>query len=147
MSSPVRYDVDGAVATITLDRPDALNALTVELKLALREAAERAGNDDAVRAVVLTGAGRGFCVGQDLREHADTLAAGSTDLDTVREHYNPIINALTQLPKPVVAAVNGMAAGAGASIAFACDFWLAADNAGFLMAFARVGLGPDPGAS
>src|SRR5436190_17462425 len=147
MSSPVRYDVDGAVATITLDRPDALNALTVELKLALREAAERAGNDDAVRAVVLTGAGRGFCVGQDLREHADGLEAGDTELATVRDHYNPIVMALTTLPKPVVAAVNGMAAGAGASLAFACDFRLAADNASFLMAFARVGLGPDTGAS
>jgi len=147
MSSPVRYDVDGAVATITLDRPDALNALTVELKLALREAAERAGNDDAVRAVVLTGAGRGFCVGQDLREHADGLAAGDTSLTTVRDHYNPIVTALTTMPKPVIAAVNGMAAGAGASLAFACDFRLAADNAAFLMAFARVGLGPDTGAS
>ena len=147
MSSTVRYDVDGGVATITLDRPEALNALTVEMKIALREAVERAAEDDAVRAVVLTGAGRGFCVGQDLREHADGLAAGDTELTTVSEHYNPIVMALTSLPKPVIAAVNGMAAGAGASLAFACDFRLAADNAGFLMAFARVGLGPDTGAS
>ena len=143
----IGYDVEGAVATITLDRPDALNALVVEMKVALREAFERAGADDAVRAVVLTGAGRAFCVGQDLREHADSLAAGDTDLSTVREHYNPIVRAITGLPKPVVAAVNGMAAGAGASLAFACDFRLAADSAGFLMAFARVGLGPDTGAS
>jgi len=147
VSSTVRYDVDGGVATITLDRPEALNALTVEMKLALREAVERAADDDAVRAVVLTGAGRGFCVGQDLREHADGLAAGDTELKTVSDHYNPIVKALTSLPKPVIAAVNGMAAGAGASLAFACDFRLAADNAGFLMAFARVGLGPDTGAS
>jgi 2-(1,2-epoxy-1,2-dihydrophenyl)acetyl-CoA isomerase len=143
----IRYEVEGAVATITLDRPDALNALTVELKVALREAVERAAGDEAVRAVVLTGAGRAFCVGQDLREHADSLAAGDTDLDTVRKHYNPIVQALADLPKPVVAAVNGMAAGAGASLAFACDFRLAADSAGFLMAFAKVGLGPDTGAS
>ena len=143
----IRYEVAGAVATITLDRPDALNALTVELKLALRETVERAAADDAVRAVVLTGAGRAFCVGQDLREHADALAAGDTALDTVRLHYNPIIRAITEIPKPVVAAVNGMAAGAGASLAFACDFRLAADSARFLMAFARVGLGPDSGAS
>src|SRR4051812_37013327 len=117
------------------------------MKLALREAVERAAGDEGVRAVVLTGAGRGFCVGQDLREHADGLAAGDTELTTVVEHYNPIVTALTSLPKPVVAAVNGMAAGAGASLAFACDFRLAADNAAFLMAFARVGLGPDTGAS
>jgi 2-(1,2-epoxy-1,2-dihydrophenyl)acetyl-CoA isomerase len=147
VSSTVRYDVGGGVATITLDRPEALNALTVEMKLALRDAVERAAHDDAVRAVVLTGAGRGFCVGQDLREHADGLAAGDTELKTVSDHYNPIVKALTSLPKPVIAAVNGMAAGAGASLAFACDFRLAADNAGFLMAFARVGLGPDTGAS
>jgi 2-(1,2-epoxy-1,2-dihydrophenyl)acetyl-CoA isomerase len=143
----IRYDVDAAVATITLDRPDALNALNVELKLALREALERAGKDDAVRAVVLTGAGRAFCVGQDLGEHAETLAGGDTSMNTVTEHYNPIVAALAELPKPVVAAVNGAAAGAGASLAFACDFRIAADNASFFMAFAKVGLGPDTGAS
>ena len=144
---PVSYDVADAVATITLDQPDTLNALTVTMKVALREAVERAGSDAGVRAVVLTGAGRGFCVGQDLREHAASLAAGDTDLATVREHYNPIVTDLAELPKPVVAAVNGTAAGAGASLAFACDFRIAADNASFLMAFARVGLGPDTGAS
>jgi 2-(1,2-epoxy-1,2-dihydrophenyl)acetyl-CoA isomerase len=143
----IKYAVDTAVATITLDRPDALNALSVELKLALLEALGRASSDDTVRAVVLTGAGRAFCVGQDLREHADALAAGDRALDTVREHYNPIVRAITELPKPVIAAVNGAAAGAGASLAFACDFRLAADTASFLMAFARVGLGPDTGAS
>jgi len=143
----IRYDVADGVATVTLDRPDALNALTVELKVALLGALEDAAADDTVRAVVLTGAGRAFCVGQDLREHADALDAGDTALDTVREHYNPIVRAITGLPKPVVAAVNGMAAGAGASLAFACDFRIAADKAGFLMAFARVGLGPDTGAS
>jgi len=147
MTDPVRYDVADAVATITLDQPDTLNALSIAMKVALREAVERAAADDAVRAVVLTGAGRGFCVGQDLREHAAALEQGDTALSTVREHYNPIVRALAELPKPVVAAVNGTAAGAGASLAFACDFRIAADNASFLMAFARVGLGPDTGAS
>jgi 2-(1,2-epoxy-1,2-dihydrophenyl)acetyl-CoA isomerase len=97
--------------------------------------------------VVLTGAGRGFCVGQDLKEHADGLAAGDTELSTVREHYNPLIEAIVGTPKPVIAAVNGTAAGAGASLAFACDIRIAADTASFLMAFAKVGLGPDSGAS
>jgi len=146
-SGPVRYDVADAVATITLDQPDSLNALTVVMKVALRDALERAAADEAVRAVVLTGAGRGFCVGQDLREHAEALGGGDTSMSTVREHYNPIVTALAELPKPVIAAVNGAAAGAGASLAFACDFRIAADNASFLMAFARVGLGPDTGAS
>jgi 2-(1,2-epoxy-1,2-dihydrophenyl)acetyl-CoA isomerase len=146
MSDTIRYGVDGGVATITLARPDALNALTVEMKLALLHALGRAAEDD-VRAVVLTGQGRAFCVGQDLREHAGALAAGETDLDTVRLHYNPIVRALSGLAKPVIAAVNGTAAGAGASLAFACDLRLAADTASFMMAFARVGLGPDSGAS
>ena len=147
MSDSITYALDGAVATVTLNRPDALNALTVDMKIALREALERAAEDAAVRAVVLTGAGRGFCVGQDLREHADGLAAGDIALSTVRDHYNPIVRALAAMPKPVIAAVNGPAAGAGASLAFACDFRLASDKANFLMAFARVGLGPDTGAS
>jgi 2-(1,2-epoxy-1,2-dihydrophenyl)acetyl-CoA isomerase len=146
VTDTIHCDVDAGVATITLNRPDALNALTVEMKVGLLDALGRAAQDD-VRAVVLTGAGRAFCVGQDLREHADALAAGATDLDTVRLHFNPIVRALAGLAKPVVAAVNGMAAGAGASLAFACDFRLAADTAGFLMAFSRVGLGPDSGAS
>ena len=146
-SGPVRYDVVDAVATLTLDAPESLNALSLAMKHALRDAVERAATDDNVRAVVLTGAGRGFCVGQDLREHAAALDDGDTELSTVREHYNPIVTAIATLPKPVIAAVNGAAAGAGASLAFACDFRIAADNASFMMAFARVGLGPDTGAS
>jgi 2-(1,2-epoxy-1,2-dihydrophenyl)acetyl-CoA isomerase len=148
MSDEVRYDVTGAVATITLNRPQAMNALTNEVKVGLLEALRSARDDAVVRAVVLTGEGRGFCVGQDLREHSEALSAGlGQKLDTVREHYNPIVRELTSMPKPTIAAVNGMAAGAGASLAFACDFRIAADGAGFLMAFARVGLGPDSGAS
>jgi len=145
---PVRFDLSDTVATITLDAPDSLNALTVAMKASLLGALEKAAQADDVRAVVLTGAGRGFCVGQDLKEHAEALAAGGGHaLDTVREHYNPIVRAITGMPKPVVAAVNGTAAGAGAALAFACDFRIASETASFLMAFARVGLGPDTGAS
>jgi 2-(1,2-epoxy-1,2-dihydrophenyl)acetyl-CoA isomerase len=147
MSDGIGYTTTDAVATITLDRPEALNPLTVAMKEGLLAALTDARDDRDVRAIVLTGAGRGFCVGQDLKEHAAGLAAGDTELDTVTEHYNPIIETITSMPKPVIAAVNGMAAGAGASLAFACDIRIAADTAAFLMAFARVGLAPDSGAS
>jgi 2-(1,2-epoxy-1,2-dihydrophenyl)acetyl-CoA isomerase len=147
MSDGIDYVITDAVATITLNRPEALNSLTVVMKVALLAALQQAADDDGVRAVVLTGAGRGFCVGQDLKEHADGLAAGDVELSTVVEHYNPIIEAITTMGKPIIAAVNGMAAGAGASLAFACDLRIATESAAFLMAFANVGLGPDSGAS
>jgi len=137
-----------SVATLTLNRPDSMNSLSVELKLALLAALQEAAADEAVRAVVLTGAGRGFCVGQDLREHVALLEANDPGpLRTVEEHYNPIVEALATMPKPVIAAVNGMAAGAGAGLTFACDFRIAANNAGFLLAFANVGLTLDSGVS
>jgi 2-(1,2-epoxy-1,2-dihydrophenyl)acetyl-CoA isomerase len=136
------------VVTLTLNRPDSMNSLSVPLKEALRDTLTDLARDEAVRAVVLTGAGRGFCVGQDLREHAALLDAGDdAPLATVREHYNPIVTALATMPKPVVAAVNGMAAGAGAGFAFACDFRIAATSAAFLIAFANVGLSLDSGVS
>jgi 2-(1,2-epoxy-1,2-dihydrophenyl)acetyl-CoA isomerase len=147
VTDSIRLDLDESVATITLNRPAARNALTGEMKAALLAALRRAADDQAVRAVIVTGAGGAFCAGQDLREHAGILAAGQATTDTVREHYNPIITTIMTMPKPVVAAVAGMAAGAGASLALACDFRIAASNAGLLMAFARVGLGPDSGAS
>jgi 2-(1,2-epoxy-1,2-dihydrophenyl)acetyl-CoA isomerase len=147
MSDEVRYEATDGVATITLDRQSALNALTVAVKVELLAALRLARDDAAVRCVVLTGAGRAFCVGQDLREHVDGLDAGDRDLSTVTEHYNPLVEAIVTLPKPVIAAVNGTAAGAGAALAFACDIRVAAADASFLMAFARVGLGPDSGAS
>ncbi|NDU74846.1 enoyl-CoA hydratase [Actinomadura sp. DSM 109109] len=147
MPETVLYDVTDAVATITLNRPDAMNSLTVEMKEALRAAVVRAAADPAVRAVVLTGAGRAFCAGQDLREHGDNLAAGRGLDGTVRKHYNPIVLALAGMRKPVVAAVNGVAAGAGASLAFACDLIVASDRARFATAFTGIGLAPDSGMS
>jgi len=148
VSDTVLLTVSDAVATITLNRPDALNSLTVESKEALRSAISAVAADPAVRAVLLTGAGRAFCAGQDLREHATQLASGdNATLSTVREHYNPIVLGLAELPKPVIAAVNGIAAGAGASLAFAADFRIAAESASFLLAFANIGLALDSGAS
>jgi 2-(1,2-epoxy-1,2-dihydrophenyl)acetyl-CoA isomerase len=136
------------VATLTLNRPESMNSLSVELKEALLEATNDVSADPAVRAVVLTGSGRGFCVGQDLREHVALLEAGDpAPLSTVSKHYNPLVLALAHMPKPVIAAVNGMAAGAGAGLAFACDFRFAARTAGFLLAFANVGLTLDSGVS
>jgi 2-(1,2-epoxy-1,2-dihydrophenyl)acetyl-CoA isomerase len=145
---PVLYEVAAGVATITLNRPDAMNSLDVATKLALREAVTAAAEDDAVRCVVLTGTGRAFCVGQDLKEHVTILRSGSEELfRTVPEHYNPMVTAIATMPKPVIAAVNGVAAGAGASLAFACDFRMLAHGAGFNLAFSGIALSCDTGSS
>jgi 2-(1,2-epoxy-1,2-dihydrophenyl)acetyl-CoA isomerase len=141
-------DRSEGVATLTLNRPESMNSLSVALKEALLAATRDAADDPAVRAVVLTGNGRGFCVGQDLREHVALLEADDpAPLSTVHDHYNPLIMTIATMPKPVIAAVNGMAAGAGAGLAFACDFRIAAGTAGFLIAFANVGLTLDSGVS
>ncbi len=141
----LRLEVADWVATLTLDRPDALNSLTVPLKEELLATFRRIARDRDVRAVVLTGAGRAFCAGQDLRER---LEPGSAPLATeLRERYNPLILAMRTLEKPIVGAINGVAAGAGASLAFACDIRLAAEDARFVLAFGRVGLVPDSGAT
>ena len=141
----VEVDADSGVATVTLNRPDALNSLTVPMKQALLAAIRRLERDASVRAVVLTGAGRAFCAGQDLRER---LEPGAAPLGVeVRQRYNPIIRAMRGLPKPIVGAINGVAAGAGASLAMACDIRVASDAATFSLAFGRVGLVPDSGAT
>ena len=146
MTDSVLYGTTGAVAVISLNRPKAMNALTAEMKESLLVALRRAAADP-VRAVIITGNGRGFCAGQDLVEHAEKLAGDGTALDTVRAHYNPIVLEIVTMPKPVIAAVNGVAAGAGAALAFACDFRVAARAASFVMSFAHVGLGADSGVS
>ncbi|QIK74145.1 enoyl-CoA hydratase/isomerase family protein [Nocardioides piscis] len=146
---PVLLAVEGGIATITLNRPEAMNSLDIATKELLRDTVESVAADDSVRCVVLTGTGRGFCVGQDLKEHIQLLESGSSDelFTTVERHYNPIVTALATMPKPVVAAVNGVAAGAGASLAMACDIRVLADTAGFNFAFAGVALSCDTGAS
>jgi len=141
----LRYQVADRVATITLDRPDALNALSVPLKVSLLGALREAGRDRSVRAVILTGAGRAFCAGQDLRERLEPDAA-PLEVE-LRERYNPIVAAMRDLPKPIVGAINGVAAGAGASLALACDLRIAAEGASIALAFGRVGLVPDCGAT
>lgn len=152
MADTVLYEVTDGLATITLNRPDAMNAMNTEAKVALRDAARAAAADPAVRAVLLTATGRAFCVGQDLKEHVALLAAdraagtGST-MSTVREHYNPIVKALSEMPKPVVAGVNGVAAGAGFGFALAADYRVVADTAAFNTSFAGVALTADSGVS
>lgn len=147
--SPVLLDITDGVATLTLNRPEAMNSLSVATKEALRDAVTGVAADPEVRCVVLTGTGRAFCVGQDLKEHVEILESGSSEalFRTVDEHYNPIVTALATMPKPVVAAVNGVAAGAGASLALACDLRIVADTAGFNFAFAGVALSCDTGSS
>jgi 2-(1,2-epoxy-1,2-dihydrophenyl)acetyl-CoA isomerase len=141
----LRVETVDAVTTLTLDRADSLNSLTLGLKNELLQALKSAGRDRAIRAVVITGAGRAFCAGQDLRERMEPDAAPLAV--ELRQRYNPIIIAMRRLEKPIVAAVNGVAAGAGASLAFACDIRLAAPEASFILAFGRVGLVPDSGAT
>ncbi|MEV8318329.1 enoyl-CoA hydratase-related protein [Streptomyces sp. NPDC059900] len=152
MADAVLYEVSDGLATITLNRPEAMNAMNTEAKVALREAVQSAASDPAVRAVLLTATGRAFCVGQDLKEHVGTLMAdreagtGQT-MSTVREHYNPVLRALTGMAKPVVAGVNGVAAGAGLGFALAADYRIVADTARFNTSFAGVALTADSGVS
>lgn len=147
MSDEVLSESADGVTTITINRPKALNALNVPVKVALRETLAAAEADASCRAVVVTGAGdRGFCVGQDLREHAENLETGQ-GLSTVRDHYNPLATTLYEMNTPVVAAIRGTAAGAGASLAFLSDFRIGGPGTKFSMAFSGIGLAADTGAS
>jgi 2-(1,2-epoxy-1,2-dihydrophenyl)acetyl-CoA isomerase len=137
----IRNELSDGVATITLNRPESLNALNSKMRGELLAALKAAGRDDAVRAVVITGEGRAFCSGADLRGGSGERAFRRV----LTAEYNPLITAVRELPKPVVAAVNGVAAGAGMSLALACDLVYAADDARFVLAFLRIGLVPDSG--
>lgn len=139
----LRIETRASVMTLTLDRPDSLNALTTPLKVALLEALEAIALSPAIRVVVLTGAGKAFCAGQDLAERAEPDAPPLKV--ELRERYNPIVRALRNLPQPVIAAINGVAAGAGASLAIASDLRIASVDARFVLAFGRIGLAPDSG--
>jgi 2-(1,2-epoxy-1,2-dihydrophenyl)acetyl-CoA isomerase len=144
----VLLELNDGVATVTLNRPEAMNAMDAATKNALLATLQQVAQDPAVRCVVLTGTGRAFCVGQDLREHITLLSTRDESLwSTVPEYYNPIIELLSTMNKPVIAAINGVAAGAGASFAFAADLRIIVDTGGFNLAFAGIALSCDSGAS
>ena len=144
----VLLDLNDDVATVTLNRPERMNALDIATKTALLATLRRVAEDPAVRCVVLTGVGRAFCVGQDLQEHTEMLANHDESLwSMVPEYYNPIVELLATMNKPVIAAINGVAAGAGASLAFAADLRIIVESGGFNLAFAAIALSCDSGTS
>jgi 2-(1,2-epoxy-1,2-dihydrophenyl)acetyl-CoA isomerase len=145
-TTSVLFEVQDGYATITLNRPDRLNSFNPQMHERLRETLGEIKRRSDIRAVLLTGAGRGFCAGQDLSDRVVAAGAEPVDLSyTISTHYNPLIRSLRELPKPIVCAVNGVAAGAGANIALACDIVLAARSASFVQAFCKIGLVPDSG--
>lgn len=141
MSDTILYEVNNGVAYITLNRPDKYNSFNREMSLALQQRLDEAEADDNVRCIYLTGAGKGFCAGQDLSEAIDPKGPELEKI--VREHYNPMITRLRNIEKPIIGAVNGVAAGAGANIALACDIVVANESATFIQAFSKIGLIPD----
>jgi len=147
-TEPVLTGLDQGVLEITLNRPERLNAFNEPMHAQLRAALRRAHDEPAIRAVLLTGAGRGFCAGQDLGDRDPRRMDGPPDLGyTLDTFYNPMLRLIRALEKPVIAAVNGVAAGAGANLALACDIVLAARSVRFIQAFSRIGLTPDAGGS
>jgi 2-(1,2-epoxy-1,2-dihydrophenyl)acetyl-CoA isomerase len=146
VSDTVKVALADGLLKLTLNRPDKLNSFNEEMHLALRAAMQRAHDEKDIRAVLLTGAGRGFCAGQDLGDRDPRKDAAPPDLGyTIETFYNPLIRQMRRLDKPILCAVNGVAAGAGANIALACDIVLAARSAKFIQAFSKIGLIPDSG--
>lgn len=141
--SAILFQIQNGVALITLNRPDKLNAFNREMAMLLQARLDEAASLHEVRSVLLTGSGKGFSAGQDLAEVTDPQ--GPTMSQILSEHYNPIVRKIRHMPKPVLAAVNGVAAGAGANIALCCDIVIAAESASFIQAFSRIGLIPDSG--
>jgi len=139
-------DIKNAIATLTFNRPDRLNSFTVEMHSEVADAISKIEEDSAIRVLVITGAGRGFCAGQDLSDRAVAPSSEKPDLgESLENRYNPLIRKITGLKKPVICAVNGVAAGAGANIALACDIVIAKQSAKFIQSFANIGLVPDSG--
>lgn len=144
----ILFSIENGAARLTLNRPDRLNSFTVQMHSEIAEALTSVEGDTSIRTLLIIGAGRGFCAGQDLSDRAVTPGGDAVDLgESVEKRYNPLVRRLTSLPMPVVCAVNGVAAGAGASLAFASDIVIAAKSAKFIMSFANIGLVPDSGSS
>src|SRR5690349_8025194 len=142
----ILFDQSDGIARLTLNRPDRLNSFNVDMHTEVRDALTRARDDANCRVLVITGSGRGFCAGQDLSDRAVAPAGAKTDLgESIELRYKPLVLALRAMPKPVIAAVNGVAAGAGANIALACDLVIAAKPASFIQPFSKLGLVPDSG--
>ena len=142
----ILFTIEQGVATLTLNRPEQLNSFNAQMHKEVREALKQVRQNPEVRCLLITGSGRGFCAGQDLGDRNGAPGAAAPDLgESIEKNYNPLIRALRDLPMPVICAVNGVAAGAGANIALACDITLAAKSASFIQAFCKIGLVPDSG--
>lgn len=141
-SNSITFQIENNIAWVTLNRPDVFNSFNREMAMALQERLDECEHDPEVRAIVITGSGRAFCAGQDLKE-VTTPEINPGFKKILEEHYNPIISRIRNIEKPIIAAVNGVAAGAGANIALACDIVVASENASFIQAFSKIGLIPD----
>ena len=139
----ILFEQKNSIAIITLNRPDVFNSFVREMALELQNILEKCNSDDTIRSIVITGSGKAFCAGQDLKEAMDPEKPNIEQI--VKEHYNPLIKKIRQIEKPIIAAVNGVAAGAGANLALACDIVVATYSASFIQAFSKIGLIPDSG--